>query len=320
MASALAALLVLGQSGLSSLAPPAPNEPIHVQADQMQSDADAQHVTLTGHARLRTTGTMVQADTVLLDQDTNTLTATGNAFCVSGDLGAVAHQLTLDLNTGTLQLQQGHFFEKKKVTLDRLLAAQSATELQGLGQTALAGTADRIQRAEGGHLHINNLTFTPCDCEPRDALHPHWSIQSVYADVVLGEGAWMWWAIINVYGAPVLPLPVLYVPLSDRKTGLLPILPNYSAWTGWYIPIPVYVTLGRSADIETDLGYTTGGVSPNVGTKGFSLDTTFRFTPSLDTHGTAELYIVDDTLPPRDPRNGLAYTGGVGGKWFGPRA
>ncbi len=111
MVSALAALLVLGQSGLSSLAPPAPNEPIHVKADHLDSDADAQHVTLTGNAQLRTGGTMVHADKVVLDQDTNTLTATGNAFCVSGFLGAVAEQLTLDLSTGTLVLQQGHFFE-----------------------------------------------------------------------------------------------------------------------------------------------------------------------------------------------------------------
>ena len=330
MVSALAALLVLGQSGLSSLAPPSAEEPIHVQADHLQSDADAQHVTLTGHARLHTTGTMVDADTVLLDQETNTLTATGNAFCVSGSLGAVANKLTLDLNTGTLTLQQGHFFEKKKVALDRLLAAQSAKELQGLGQTALAGTADRIQRGGGGHLHIDNLTFTPCDCEPRDPLKPHWSIQSAYADVVLGEGAWMWLALVRVYDVPVLPLPVMYVPLSDRKTGLLPILPNYSAWTGWYIPIPVYVTLGRSADIEFDLGYTTGGAYPNAGTKGPSLDTTFRFASSVDTHGTAEFYIVNDTQPPRNPQNGQNWKANssppstpqeiaAASTWFGPR-
>ncbi|MGO9063170.1 MAG: LPS-assembly protein LptD [Myxococcaceae bacterium] len=326
MLSALAALLVLGQSGLSSLAPPAPDEPIHVKADHLDSDADAQHVTLTGNAQLRTAGTMVHADKVFLDQDTNTLTATGNAYCVSGSLGAVADQLTLDLSTGTLVLEKGHFFEKKKVTLDRLLAAQSASELQSLGQTALAGTADRIQRSGGGHLHMNNLTFTPCDCEPRDPLKPHWSIQSVYADVVLGEGAWMWLAIIRVYDVPVLPLPVMYVPLSDRKTGLLPILPNYSAWTGWYVPVPVYVTLGRSADIETDLGYTTGGANPNYGTKGPSLDTTFRFASSVDTHGTAEFFIVNDTLPPRNPENGVvwsSYTGtpeaAAASKWFGPR-
>ncbi len=134
---------------------------------------------------------------------------------------------------------------------------------------------------------MKGLTFTPCDCEPRDPLKPHWSIQSLSADVVLGEGAWLWLPVIRVYGAPVLALPVMYVPLSDRKTGLLPILPSYSALNGWSVPIPVYVTLGRSADIESDLGYSFGGATPLAGVKGPSLDTTFRFTSSLETHGTA---------------------------------
>ena len=322
MTSALAALVVLGQAGLVSVPVPKPEEDIHVKAQQSQSDSDANHITLTGNAELRTSGTMVHADTITLDQTTNLLTASGNAFCASGFLGAVADQLTLDLNTGTLGMQQGHFFEKKKVTLEKMLSAQTPAELQSLGQTALAGTADRIQRGSGGHLYMKNLTFTPCDCEPRDPLKPHWSIQSVSADVVMGEGAWLWLPVIRVYDAPVLALPVMYVPLSDRKTGLLPILPNYAAQNGWSIPVPVYVTLGRSADIEFDLGYTFGGAqpvpgSPAAGVKGPSLDTTYRFTPSTDTHGTAELFLIYDFWPTRNPENSYTY---AGGQDFGTRA
>ena len=321
MTSALAALVVLGQAGVVSAPVPKADEPIHVQADSSVSDSDANHITLTGHSVLRTSGTLVKADTITLDQDTNLLTASGGAYCVSGFLGAVADQLTLDLNTGTVGMQQGHFFEKKKVTLERMLAAQSAADLQSLGQTALAGTADRIQRAAGGHLHMNGLTFTPCDCEPRDALKPHWSIQSVYADVVLGEGAWLFLPIIRIYDAPVLALPVMYVPLTDRKTGLLPIFPSYSALNGWTVPIPVYVTLGRSADIEMDLDYTFGGATAAAGVKGPSLDTTFRFTPSLETHGTAELFLQYDTWPLRDPANGVPYlpAGSVPPSTVGPQ-
>jgi LPS-assembly protein len=319
MTSALAALVVLGQAGIISVPAPSADEHIHVKADSSVSDSDAEHVNLTGHAELRTSTTMVQAEHIYVDQDANTVTATGNAFCAYGFLGAVADQLTMDLSTGTLSMQQGHFFEKKKLTLEKMLSAQTAAQLQSQGQTALAGAADRIQRTPGGHLHMNGLTFTPCDCEPRDPLKPHWSISSTSADVVLGEGAWLWLPVIRVYGAPVLALPVMYVPLSDRKTGLLPILPNYSAQNGWSIPVPVYVTLGRSADIEFDLGYTFGGSTPNVGVKGTSLDTTYRFTPSVDTHGTAELFLIYDTWAPRNPENSVAYAPGEGGKYFGTR-
>lgn len=319
MTSALVAMVVLGQAGLNSVSVPNADEPIHVKADASQSDSDANHITLSGNAELRTAGTLVRAQTITLEQQTNFLTATGNAFCVSGYLGAEADELTLDLNTGTVGMVHGHFFEKTKVTLDRLLATQSPAELQSLGQTALAGNADRIQRGAGGHLYMKNLTFTPCDCEPRDPLKPHWSIQSTSADVVLGEGAWLWLPVIRVYDAPVFALPVMYVPLSDRKTGLLPILPSYSAWTGWNFPIPVFVTLGRSADIEFDLGYTTGGVNPNFGVKGPSLDTTFRFTPSLATHGTVELFLLQDLQPPRNPESSIGWPPGVGPEHFGPR-
>jgi LPS-assembly protein len=321
MTSALAALVVLGQAGVVAVPPPSTTEPIHVKADASQSDSDAEHVTLSGHAELRTSTTMVQAERIYVDQETNTLTATGNAFCAYGFLGAVADKLTMDLSTGTLGMEQGHFFEKKKLTLEKMLSAQTPAQLQSQGQTALAGSADRIQHGAGGHLYIQGLTFTPCDCEPRDPLKPHWSIQSVSADVVLGEGAWLWLPIIRVYGAPVLALPVMYVPLSDRKTGLLPILPNYSAQNGWSIPVPVYVTLGRSADIEVDAGYTFGGANANAGIKGPTLDTTFRFTPSTDTHGTAELFLVYDIWQPRNPENSLTWLPqGTDSRHFGTRA
>jgi LPS-assembly protein len=310
MTSALAALLVLGQAGVPVSLPKA-DEPIQVRGDKARSDSDGNVITLEGHAELRTAGAMVQGETITLDQEKGTVTATGHfAFCVSGYMGAVADTLTLDMDTSTLSMEQGHFFEKKKVTLERLLAAKNPAELQSLGQTSLAGSADRIQRAAGGHLLIHGLNFTPCDC---DVLKPHWSIQSSYADVVPGEGAWLWLPVIRVYGAPVLALPVMYVPLSDRKTGLLPILPNYSVQNGWSIPIPVYVTLGRSADIEFDLGYTFGDPTrpgPNTayyGIQGPTLDTTFRFTPSAQTKGTAELFLVYDLKPPRNPENGVVW-------------
>jgi LPS-assembly protein len=305
MTSALAALLVLGQAGLP-VAVPRADEPIQVRADRAQSDSDGDTIILEGHAELRTSGTMVQGETITLDQQKNTVTATGRAFCASGFLGAVADQLTLELDTGTVIMMQGTFFEKKRVGVERLLAAKSPSELESLGQTTVSGTADRIQRGAGGHLLIQGLTFTPCDCDP---LKPHWSIASTSADVVPGEGAWLWLPVIRVYGTPVFALPVMYVPLSDRKTGLLPILPSYSAQNGWSIPIPVYVTLGRSADIEFDLGYTFGGSNPGVGIQGPTLNTTFRFTPSLDTRGTAELFLSYDLNPPRNPENGGVWAG-----------
>lgn len=306
MNSALAALLVLGQVGLP-VAVPGSSEPIQMRADRSLSDSDGNVVVLEGHAELRTSTNMVQAEKITLDQEKGTVTASGRAFCASGQLGAVADTLTLDLDTSTLILGHGYFFEKKKVPPERLLLAKSPQELESLGQTTLAGTADRIRRGTGGHLHIDGLTFTPCDCDP---LHPHWSLQSSSADVVPGEGAWLFWPVVRVYGAPVFAFPVMYVPLSDRKTGILPnVIPSWSAQNGVTVPLPVYVVLGRSADIEFDLGYVFGGDNPNFGVKGPTLDTTFRFVPSADTRGTVELFLVYDLKAPRNPENGVVWEG-----------
>ena len=162
-----------------------------------------------------------------------------------------------------------------------------------------------MERVDKGHLKVQGLDFTPCDCNPLD---PHWSIKATAADVYPGDRAWLFLPVIYVYGVPILPLPVLDVPLKPQKTGLLVTTPAHSAQNGWQVTQPVYFALAPNWDLTVSPGYTWGSGVPPVpnaavlGVKGPSLDTEVRWVASRETRGDIELFLLDDRLPIRDSR------------------
>jgi LPS-assembly protein len=319
MNALIAVLLLLGQ-GQGQVPLPAPGEPVRYRADQGTSSGDGSRLSLEGKAELRTETARVQADQITFDQRTQIITATGHCYAVSGLSGATGDGLTLDLNTNVLQLQNGHFFEKANVAPKLLLETSTPEQLMALGKTTLAGRAERVQRLEPGHLRINGIDFTPCDCDP---LKPHWSIKATQADAYPGDRAWLFLPVVYVYGVPILPLPVLDVPLKPQKTGLLVTTPSHSAQNGWQVSQPVYLAMAPNWDLTITPGYTFGGdrapESPKPGAqasglngavpgiRGPSLDNEVRWTHSRETRGDLELLLFDDQRPIRDPRTLFFY-------------
>ena len=297
-------LVLLAQAPTTPL--PAEGEPVRFQADQGTSDGRGEVLHLQGRAELRTDTARIQADRIDYDQRTRIVTAAGNCYAVSGLAGAVAEGLTLDLDGNWLQLQNGRLFVKADVTPEVLLQTSTPEQLIATGRTTLAARVERVERVGQGHLKINGLDFTPCDCNPLD---PHWSIKATAADVHPGERAWLWLPVVYVYGVPILPLPVLDVPLKPQKTGLLVTTPAHSAQNGWQVTQPVYFALASNWDLTVTPGYTWGSSTqpaPGVGAlgvKGPSLDTEFRWAHSRDTRGNVELFLLNDRLPYRDPRS-----------------
>ena len=300
-------LVLLAQAPTTPL--PAEDAPVRYQAEQGTSDGHGEVLHLQGKAELRTDTARIQADRIDYDQRTRIVTATGHCYAVSGLAGAVADGLTLDLDGNWLQLQNGRFFVKADVTPAALLQTSTPEQLISTGRTTLAARVERVERVERGHLKVNGLDFTPCDCNP---LEPHWSIKATAADVHPGERAWLFLPVIYVYGVPILPLPVLDVPLKPQKSGLLVTTPSHSAQNGWQVTQPVYLALASNWDLTVSPGYTWGSsTAPTPGTvalgvKGPSLDTDVRWTHSRDTKGEVELFLLDDLRPLRDPRS-LAY-------------
>jgi LPS-assembly protein len=312
MNALIAVLLLLGQvQGQVPL--PTTDEPVRYRGDRGTSSGDGNQLSLEGAAELRTQTARVQADRITFDQRAQIITASGHCYAVSGLTGATGDGLTLDLTGNVLQLQNGHFFEKANVAPAALLATTTPEQLMALGKTTLAGRAERIERLGPGHLKVDGIDFTPCDCDP---LKPHWSIKATQADVHVGDRAWLLFPVIYIYGVPVLPLPVLDVPLKPQKTGLLVTTPSHSAQNGWQVAQPVYFAMAPNWDLTVSPGYTFGastapapGVSV-LGIKGPSVDTEARWTHSRDTRGDLELLVFDDRLPLRDPRT-LGYYGSL---------
>jgi LPS-assembly protein len=312
MNALIAVLLLLGQvQGQVPL--PTTGEPVRYRGDKGTSSADGNRLGLEGQAELRTETARVDADRISFDQQTQIITASGHCYAVSGLTGATGDGLTLDLKSNVLQLQNGHFFEKANVAPAALLNTTTPEQLLALGKTTLAGRAERIERLGPGHLKVDGIDFTPCDCDP---LKPHWSIKATRADVHAGDRAWLLFPVIYIYGVPVLPLPVLDVPLKPQKTGLLVTTPSHSAQNGWQVAQPVYFAMAPNWDLTVTPGYTFGSATAPVpgqaplGIKGPSLDTEVRWTHSRDTRGDLELLLFDDRLPIRDPRT-LAYYGSL---------
>lgn len=280
------------------------------QADQGTSDGHGEVLHLQGKAELRTDTSRIQADRIDYDQRTRVVTASGHCYAVNGLAGATADGLTLDLDANWLKLENGRFFVKADVTPEALLGTSTPEQLMATGRTTLAARAERVERLAPGHLKVNGLDFTPCDCNP---LEPHWSIKATAADVHPGERAWLFLPVIYVYGVPILPLPVLDVPLKPQKTGLLVTTPAHSAQNGWQVTQPVYFALATNWDLTVTPGYTWGSSTqpaPNafgLGVKGPSLDTEVRWAHSRDTKGDIELFLLDDRQPLRDPRSLVYY-------------
>jgi LPS-assembly protein len=296
-------LVLLAQAPTVPL--PAEGEPVRFQADQGFSDGHGNVLHLKGRAELRTDTARIQADRIDYDQRTRIVTATGNCYAVQGLSGAVGEGLTLDLDANWLKLEHGRFFVKADVTPEVLLKTNSPEQLMAAGRTTLAAGVERVERVSPGHLKVNGLDFTPCDCNP---LEPHWSIKATAADLYPGDQGWLFLPVIYVYGVPILPLPVLDVPLKPQKTGLLVTTPAHSQQNGWQVTQPVYFALASNWDLTVTPGYTWGSSTqpaPNafgLGVKGPSLDTEVRWAHSRDTKGDIELFLLDDRRPLRDPR------------------
>ncbi len=104
--------------------------------------------------------------------------------------------------------------------------------------------AERIAASEG-IWRAERARIRPCGCIGG----PELAIQCRSVTVDPERGGWAVWPVVEVDGTPVFGLPVAYVPLGDRKSGLLAPRFRWSPPFGFEAAQPVYVVLGRSHDL-----------------------------------------------------------------------
>jgi len=320
---AAVALLVSAQLPLSTQIQLPTGETVEVAADYVVYEPDQQLLTARGHTELRTAETVLRADEVTYDQGKQTARASGNVMFVSGQFAAVADEVEVDLQSNEANVKGGLFMQKRNVTAEALRSAETPQQLRQMGETPVLISGTRIKRNGPNSFAVDDLAFTPCECGPGE---PSWRVEANNASVVMGERAILTWPVVYVHSVPVFALPWLYLPLAERRSGLLVPRPTTSSLNGFGIDQPVFLTLGRSYDLTLTPGYYTGGsqeehtLSEEVtrkepryfGVRGPRLHTEFRYVPSERTRGRATLGFLYDLQPPRDPRDGTFFRVGGG--------
>jgi LPS-assembly protein len=238
----------------------------------------------------------IRADEMWFDPAEQRAIARGHVILFQENIVAFADEMNVQLTTGEADLVGGTVLQKRNVSPQALLKAKTREELEKLGQTTMSVTGRHVRRLGPDHFSVDGIAFTPCDCDP---VKPSWRIKSLHADVIPGERAILTLPVIYIGRVPVLAFPWLYLPMADRRSGLL--IPRWgTARSSFFLEQPVFLTFGRSYDATVVPGYYFGGGDP-VGVKGPRLQTEFEYAPSVRTKGRATLDLLYDLSPRLGP-------------------
>ncbi len=106
----------------------------------------------------------------------------------------------------------------------------------------------RLEILEDGTVRMDGAELSLCACEGDRQL---WSVQARRVRVERERSAVFVGGLLRIGGCPVLPIPAGIFPLGERRSGLL--APRFSSTPdGVEIGQPVYLTLGRSADLTLE--------------------------------------------------------------------
>jgi LPS-assembly protein len=273
---------------------------VQVEAGSVSYEPGTGRYLLEGGAVLRRGAVVLRARTARYDPSTKEVVATGSVLLTDATRVVAADGVTAVLGGPFEAKDVVAFLKDGPVALGEAGSLETA---QGVGRNRLSLSGSSLRGDRSGRLALSGARLTLCDCGPGRA--PSWEIRAGEADVIPGKRATLSWPVLYVTPllvnrpVPVLALPWLYVPLGDRQTGiLLPELVSTSA-TGFAVAQPLFVTLGRSADLTLTPGYAFGRGSEAVANGDASVRGPIarlegRWAPAEGAQGRAELTWLHD--------------------------
>jgi LPS-assembly protein len=202
--------------------------PVFVEGDRMSGHPDRE-ATVEGNVVLRKAGTVIRADRLEYDQTTDQAKADGNVRIKRK--GDMFEGPKLELKVDAFE---GYFDEPRY----RFLKSD--------GQ----GQADRAEFIDENHTNIYNASYTTCRRKPGPDWLPDWVLRATRIsldndeDIGIAQGA-----VLSFKGVPILPVPAISFPLSDkRKSGLLPPTVELGSDNGLAIGIPYYWNIAPNRD------------------------------------------------------------------------
>jgi len=223
--------------------------PSFVAAERITGRPD-QETVLEGNAVLRRGDTVIKADRLEYDQATELARAQGNVLI--NRAGNVYEgpllELRMDPFAGFFDQPTYHFLLNKA-----------------------HGQADRIDFLDQQRSVIHNATFTTCPRLPGPSWVPDWILKagtlSLDQEEDVGTATS---ALLSFKGVPLLPVPYLSFPLSDkRKSGVMPPTIGLDTVNGSEFSVPYYWNIAPNYDAT---------LTPTLMSKrGINLGTEFRY-------------------------------------------
>jgi LPS-assembly protein len=253
--------------------------PVFLVGDRLVGRAELDTV-VEGHAEFRKAGTVIKADRLEYDQVNDLAKAKGNVQINRGGNVYEGPLLELRVNAfeGFFEQPRYHFF-----------------------QNEAHGQADRADFIDESHAVIHNATYTTCRRYPGPSWMPDWILRATQIsldseeDVGVASGA-----VLSFQGVPILPVPAISFPLSEkRKSGLLPLTVGLDNLNGTELTVPYYWNIAPNRDAT---------ITPTLMTaRGVDLGLEFRYLQPSTTGVVRANYMSADQLRQSD-RWGLAMT------------
>jgi LPS-assembly protein len=276
---------------------------VTLHGERTLRDGRRKLTTLEGSATMLGDGVAVDADRIVYDETNRSATASGHVvarLASEGLMVVVGDVVTLKFEGDEVRevyLLDGRALAKKDTTAAALLAANTAEAAEKIGTTMGLLQGNHLTH-DGGRWSAEQISLVPCEC---DFNKPSWNITAASATMdTKAERIALVSPVVRVFHVPVLWLPWLSLPMNSRQTGLLFPRPNWSPLNGYSLEAPVFVTLGRSADLTLTPGLFTGGTG-TFGVAGPRLLAELRYVPSRRATGKVNLGLLWDLRDVRDP-------------------
>jgi LPS-assembly protein len=202
--------------------------PTHLSGDRVFGRTDLETV-IEGQAQLRRGATVIRADRLEYQQPDDLAKAQGNVRI--NRAGDVFEGPLLELKVEAFE----GFFNQPRYRLLRNNAH---------------GEAERIDFIDDKRAIIRNATYTTCQRKPGPSWMPDWIMRAatlrIDSEEEVGEASG---ATLNFMGLPILPVPEISFPLSDkRKSGMLPPTIGLDNLNGVELTLPYYWNIAPNRD------------------------------------------------------------------------
>ena len=202
--------------------------PTFIEGERIRGRTDVE-TSVEGNAQLRRGDTVIRAQKIEYSQPDDRARATGDVRI--NKAGNVYEGPLLELEVDKFQ---GFFNEPRY----RFLRNEAY------------GQADRVDFLDEDRAIIRNATYTTCKRKPGPSWMPDWILRastlSIDQEEETGRASN---AVLSFFGVPILPVPSLSFPLSDRrKSGLLPPTIGIDNVSGFEYTQPYYWNIAPNRD------------------------------------------------------------------------